>query len=92
MEEAKGYLRKVKLGRGLRTSDASMLNLDNADESNFISVLMNDARREWLGEGQIFFMHKRLKESIPAVRSGNVIPIDAEHAILPVPDSETNLN
>ena len=92
LEEAKGYLRKVKLGRGLRTSDASMLNLDNADESNFISVLMNDARREWLGEGQIFFMHKRLKESIPAVRSGNVIPIDAEHAILPVPDSETNLN
>lgn len=93
LDEAKGYLRRVKSGRGLRSSDASMRDLEVADEDSFMSVLMNDARREWLGEGQTFFMYKRLGKGIPAVdpRDG-LIPIDAAHAIVPIPDTETNLN
>lgn len=55
MEEAKEYLRTVKSGRGLRATDASMVELENASEDNFMDVLINDARREWLGEGQILF-------------------------------------
>lgn len=93
LEEAKEYLRRVKSGRGLRSSDASMQDLEAADEHSFMSILMNDARREWLGEGQTFFMYKRLGQGIPAIdpRDG-LIPIDVAHAIVPIPDSETNLN
>lgn len=92
VDEAKGYIRKVKEGRGLESSDISMRTLEAANESNFMDVLINDARREWLGEGQIFFMYKRLNKMIPAKSSGDFIPADAEHMIVPVPDSETNLN
>ncbi|WP_303180252.1 RagB/SusD family nutrient uptake outer membrane protein [uncultured Butyricimonas sp.] len=92
LSEAKGYVRKVKSGRGLQSGDASMINLDRVDESNFMDVLINDARREWLGEGQIFFMYKRLNKTIPAAKLGDFIPADAEHMIVPVPDTETNLN
>jgi hypothetical protein len=90
MEEAKEYLRTVKSGRGLRATDASMVELENASEDNFMDVLINDARREWLGEGQIFFMYKRLNKMIPGA-SGVLIPTD-EKTILPVPATETNLN
>ena len=93
LEEAKEYLRRVKSGRGLRNSDASMQDLEVADEEGFMSVLINDARREWLGEGQTFFMYKRLGKGIPAANSSDgLIPIDAAHAIVPIPATETNLN
>lgn len=91
LEEAKGYLRTVKKGRGLTSDDASMKDVENVSASSFMDVLINDARREWLGEGQIFFMYKRLNKMIPEV-NGNLIPIDAAHTILPIPDSETNIN
>ena len=90
MDEAKKYLSKVKSGRGLKSTDPSMKDLASATKSNFMDILINDARREWLGEGQTFFMYKRLNRKIPGA-DGVLIPTD-EKTILPVPDSETNLN
>jgi hypothetical protein len=89
LDEAKEYLRRVKEGRGLTSGDVSMRQTNAATTNNFMEVLINDARREWLGEGQIFFMYKRLNTIIPG--DGESIAID-DKIIAPIPDSETNLN
>ena len=45
--------------------------------------LISDARREFLGEGQIFFMFKPLNQSVPTVNNWK-----SENFVLDVPDSE----
>ena len=91
LDEAKGYLRIVKGGRASTSSGLSLVDLENATTNSFMDVLLNDARREWLGEGQIFYMYKRLNKEIP-IEGGAVIPMNKKYVILPIPDSETNIN
>lgn len=85
--EAQGYLELVKQGRGVE-NDLDGVTL----KSKFIDLLVNDARREFLGEGQIFYMYKRLNRKIPACsyEGKEVMPID-KNMVLPLPDSETNI-
>ena len=90
LDEAKGYLRAVKQSRYNSYNSLSLDNVNNASESNFMDVLISDIRREWLGEGQIFYLYKRLKKDIPAEGSA-VVPIEAKYVIVPIPDTETNL-
>ncbi len=85
--EARGYLELVKKGRGVSKK------FDHVTEkSEFIDLLVNDARREFLGEGQIFYMYKRLNRLIPASSyyDDNALPTD-ENMVLPKPDSESNI-
>lgn len=82
LDEAKGYLTKVKQGRGL-TPDLSTVN-----EANFLDVLVNDARREFIGEGQTFFMYKRMLR--PMIGAKEVIA-NEENTVLPLPDSESSI-
>lgn len=77
--EAIDYLMQVKKGRNLRNVDLSGITL----KSDFMDRLISDARREFLGEGQIFFMFKRLNQSVPTVNNWK-----PEYFILDVPDSE----
>ena len=63
--EAIDYLMQVKKGRNLRNVDLSGITL----KSDFMDRLISDARREFLGEGQIFFMFKRLNQSVPTVNN-----------------------
>lgn len=57
LDEAKGYLRAVKQSRYNSYNSLSLDNVNNASESNFMDVLISDIRREWLGEGQIFYLY-----------------------------------
>lgn len=86
-EEAQGYLELVKKGRGISKTFDNVTN-----KSEFINLLVNDARREFLGEGQIFYMYKRLNRSMPACSyyKSDVLPTD-ENMVLPKPDSESNI-
>lgn len=84
LDEAIDYLAIVKDGR-----NAS--GLRGVTEDNFMDELIKDARREWLGEGQLFYMYKRLGMDIPS-ENGQVIKLDEKHAVLPIPDTETNIN
>ena len=86
-QEAQGYLELVKKGRGVSKKFDNVTN-----KSEFINLLVNDARREFLGEGQIFYMYKRLNRTMPASSyySNPVLPTD-ENMILPKPDSESNI-
>lgn len=90
LEEAKGYLKIVKKGRGLRTASLDKFMASVSSEDKFMPALYSEARREWLGEGQIFYMYKRRNEEIPG--DGESIVPSNEKFVLPVPDSETNLN
>lgn len=90
LEEAKGYLKIVKKGRGLRTASLDKFMASVSSEDKFMPALYSEARREWLGEGQIFYMYKRRNEEIPGDREA-IIPSN-ENFVLPVPDTETNLN
>jgi starch-binding outer membrane protein, SusD/RagB family len=48
----------------------------------FIDAIINDARREFAGEGKLFFMYKRLNKTIPDEANGNQTLTDK--FILPV--------
>ena len=86
--EAIEYLKEVKKGRGVS------FNKTGIGKEEFMNILVNDARREFLGEGQILYLYKRL--NIP-IKTGDpyygedVLPTD-EYAVLPMPDSESSIN
>ena len=90
LDEAKGYLRAVKQSRYSSYNSLSLDKVNNADENNFMDVLINDMRREWIGEGQILYLYKRLKKDIP-FEGSEVVPIETKYVIVPIPDTETNL-
>ena len=82
----------------MSSSDQSIRNVNAANESNFLNILQNDARREWLGEGQIFYMYKRLNQNIPSVdpnkpaeESYQEIKAEEKNFVIPMPNIETDL-
>ncbi len=88
-EEAKSYLSYVKRLRGVRDTDYSAV----ARKDEFVELLVNDMRREFFGEGQMLYQYKRLNRTMPAMSAYDdpVLPTD-ENVVLPLPDSESNIN
>lgn len=82
LEQAKKYLINVKIGRGLKP------NLEEVTEKDFMDVLVNDAQREFFGEGQTFYMFKRLMRTM---QGGKELVPSETTAVLPLPDSENNI-
>lgn len=87
-EEAKGYLQLVKKGRGVTVNLSK-----DVDKEEFMELLVNEYRREYFGEGQLMYMYKRMNRPIqssdPYDRE-EVMPED-KYAVLPLPDSESNI-
>lgn len=86
-DEANEYMKLVKRGRGIN----SYTNVD--DKAAFINLLVNDARREFFGEGQILYMHKRLNrilETSNPYLGEDMSPTD-NIVVLPLPDSELSI-
>lgn len=90
LEQAKEYLFKVKSGRGFYTSDIRTMRKRINSVPLLKAAILNDARRDFIGEGQMFFMYKRLGEPIPAPE-GAIIPATEEKFVIPVPDSEISI-
>ena len=60
-------------------------------KENFVNLLVQDACREFLGEGQILYMYKRLNKKFYKWNNGQeIIPLD-ENVVLPLPESEMNI-
>lgn len=69
-----------------RRSDISLNDLDGVvDYETYMNAMLTDARKEFLGEGQSFYLYKRL--NLP-VYDGNQNVDFRNQYMLPVPDSE----
>lgn len=79
--KALSYLNAVRSARGIITS------LTTTNKSDFMKELIKDARKEFYGEGQIFYMYKRLNQSIVG-QGGLIIPASAKIFIIPKPNNE----
>ena len=91
LAEAQDYVETVKKGRGV-TVDLSSL-----DKNGLINMILNDVQRELLGEGQVFFMFKRLNRQVlrysgtgSSAKKTPILPTE-ENFVLPLPDSESNI-
>ncbi len=62
-------------------------NLTVSSEDAFMTELVKEARKEWLTEGQIFYMYKRLNRAIVG-QTGTLIPASDNIFVLPLPEDE----
>ena len=87
LETAKTYLNKVRASRGCFSRTPTQESLQ--DE------ITNEFRREFLGEGQMFFFYKRHNMfKIPSGKDVNgtgTIDMLASYYVVPLPDSEINV-
>lgn len=87
LEEAKGYVRTVRTAR-------SAYDLDIADSDALMKVIEGEYRREFLGEGQMFFTYKRLaKTAIPdgsSTISAQMLQMGPSQYVVPLPASEAD--
>ncbi len=79
--QALTYFNDVRTQRGIGTP------LSVSSKSQFINELLKEARKEFYGEGQAFYMYKRLNQSIVA-EGGALIPANNNAFVLPLPNNE----
>ncbi|MFY0254637.1 RagB/SusD family nutrient uptake outer membrane protein [Chitinophaga sp. 30R24] len=80
-QKAWGYFNEVRLHRGIAPYSGQ------DDATSFYSELLKEARKEMYGEGQIFYMYKRLNKAISGP-GGKPIPASNGIFVLPLPDDE----
>lgn len=74
---ALGMLNSLRAKRGCTVPLSAV-----PDKSAFLNAIINDARREFVGEGKLFFLYKRLNKTILDETNGNQTL--TEKFILPV--------
>ena len=79
-ESTKDALNAVRKARGL--------NELGRDPSDFRTTMTSEFRKEFIGEGQLFFYYKRLNTATIAGSDQNLI--DVKGYIFPIPDSEVD--
>jgi len=79
--QALEYFDEVRKNRGIGTP------LSVSSKSQFTGELIKEARKEFYGEGQIFYMYKRLNQSIIG-HSGALISPGDKIFVLPLPNDE----
>ena len=82
-EQAKAFelLQELRRARGCKRIVSSALGISDLQD-----ILINDARREFIGEGQLFFMYKRLNKSILSV--GAAVNPSNKVFVFGIPDSQ----
>jgi hypothetical protein len=79
--KATSLVDSVRLHRGINTS------LSAPDKATFLNELTKEARKEFYGEGQIFYMYKRLNKNIVGL-TGISYPASDKIFVLPLPNDE----
>ena len=74
----------------MKKTDMTLQKIENAQPDEFMDLLINDMRRDWIGEGQTYFIYKRLNKNIPNANGGSVLASENVF-VVPLPDVETNL-
>ena len=92
---------EIQLGKGLETDAMQTLTeflkhrgVDSPSILTPQALLDDEYRKEFFGEGQLFFYYKRLKRtSIPGSTGANVtVTLSSNDYVLPIPDGETQYN
>jgi hypothetical protein len=79
--QATGYVDSVLFHRGIGTPMTVL------SKQDFLTQLVGEARKEFYGEGQIFYMYKRLGMNIIG-QSGISYPVTNSIFVLPLPNNE----
>lgn len=79
--KATAYVDSVRIHRGINT----YLNVSSKDQ--LLGELLKEARKEFYGEGQVFYMYKRLNRGIVS-QSGIAIPPSNNIFVWPLPNDE----
>lgn len=85
-DEAIQYLTDVKRGRGISRPDLTAI----ASLETYRDAVQNDAWREFIGEGQMFYFYKRLNR--PIMGYYETIQPESKIFVLPLPESETDIH
>jgi hypothetical protein len=80
-QQAMSYVDSVRNHRAINPSFSA------TSEDDFLNQLVKEARKEFYGEGQIFYMYKRLNRGIVGP-SGIVNPPTSKTFVLPLPNDE----
>ncbi|MDI3320570.1 RagB/SusD family nutrient uptake outer membrane protein [Pinibacter soli] len=78
---AQGFVDSVRFARNIGVS------LVTASKNEFLNELVKEARKEFYGEGQIFYMYKRLNKAIVGLNGGSYGP-SSNIFVLPLPNDE----
>jgi hypothetical protein len=79
----------IDLFTQFRTKRGCKMPLPSITSKNeLLNYLVNDARREFMGEGQLFYIYKRLNKPVINENRGNKIL--TEEFIIPIPERETS--
>lgn len=81
-EKAWGYFNTVRLNRGIGTAITNQ-----PLKETFLTELVKECRKEFYGEGQIFYMYKRLNRAIIGQSGTIYAPVNSTF-VLPLPDDE----
>ncbi len=84
-DQATALFNTLRTKRGCKTPLPAI-----SSKSELLNHLVNDARREFIGEGQLFFLYKRLNRPVIDERRGNQTLTDK--FIIPVPKRETSMS
>jgi hypothetical protein len=85
-DEAWDYFNTVRRSRGIGVT----YEIPGGSYEELIENLVKDARKEFFGEGQLFYMYKRLNRAIKGI-DGSTIPPSNSIFVLPMPDAEIEL-
>jgi hypothetical protein len=83
-QQAMQLFNTLRLKRGCKTALPSV-----NSKNDLLQLLINDSRREFMGEGQMFFMYKRLNSPVLDENRGNKT-LTGEF-VIPVPDREISI-
>lgn len=83
-EKAFGLMDELRLNRGIISKFDSQIS-----NENFIEEIIKDARKEFISEGQLFYLYKRLNHAIKV--GDQVIQPEDIKFTLPYPNCETSL-
>lgn len=83
LDEAYEILNNMRVARNLETSPLTV----TSTFAEFQKDLVREAQREWISEGQLFYLYKRLNAAVKRT-DGSVAPFSKEETILPLPVNE----
>ncbi|RFS20668.1 RagB/SusD family nutrient uptake outer membrane protein [Chitinophaga silvatica] len=79
---AVNYFNTIRAKRGIGDTVSEGISKDD-----FIELLLGEARKEFYGESQLFFMYKRLHHGV-RISVTNIKPASNSIFVLPIPDDE----